>query len=134
MESDHRGDIGFPEAVIGTVAVCIVLSSFIVFAYGAVGQEDLAVSSFDIQPIVRQLAFVSGSYTIDTEFIATELYSGDISGVTVSLTAPGVDGVPPSEWSFGETSGDHSVTRRLVDVMSDDGRRIPTLVTVGVYP
>jgi len=135
MESDHRGDIGFPEAVVGTAAVCIVLMSFLVFCYGTVGDPDVHPPSPNAHELMpRGMSYVSGSYTIDEELIADRVLSADITGLVIRADPSGIDGVNPSGWTFGDAEGNPSVSRRLVDVDSDDGRRIPTVVTVWVYP
>ena len=135
MESDHRGDIGFPEAVVGTAAVCIVLMSFLVFCYGTVGDADVHLPSSQTHELMpRDMSYVTGSYTIDEDSVAERVLAADLTGLIIQADPSGIDGVNPSRWTFGEAEGNPSVSRKLIDVDSDDGRRIPTVVTLWVYP
>ena len=131
MHLCRRGDIGFPEAVIGAAAVCIVLSSFILFAYGAAGQTD--------SPVSPDWSFMNGSHidhgvvVIDESSLESFAYRADVSGVSVETDAFGAIGIDTGEWSYGQFSGDKSVFVRLIDLPSDDGRTVPLAFRVIVW-
>ncbi len=134
MESDRRGDIGFPEAVMGAAAVCVVLICFLAFAYGllAAGESD-GLSTHDINTLSDSLSLQSGSYTLDGSRLEDRVSALDLAGVSVTAEASGIDSIPPCSWDSGEVSGEYSLRRSLVNVDSDDGKRIPTIVTVKVF-
>ena len=131
MHLCRRGDIGFPEAVIGAAAVCVVLSSFVLMAYGTVGQEDPSVSpdwSF-----LRGAYIDHGAIVIDEEPLESFSYTAGINGLSVETDAHGVVGIDDCNWSYGEQSGNRSVSVKVKDLESDDGRTIPVTFRVNIW-
>ena len=133
MEPDRRGDIGFPEAVMGASAVCVVLVCFIAFAYGSFSETESEVHQYSLSALPDHISLESGSYILDESFVYGKMSSLDVSGVSIIADPSGMSTITPAFWSIGDGSGDCTQWRYVADIDSDDGRRVPTVLTVKVF-
>ena len=133
MHSLRRGDIGFPEAVVGAGAVCIVLASFMAFAYGFVGSDGADGPDFDWSRM-RDAVIEGGEYSLDIEgYLASVCDGVHVRGISLDAYPGGVSGISPGHWEYGTCDGECTRSVRICIVPSDDGRRIPTTFTAVMW-
>jgi len=132
MILDRKGDIGFPEAMVGTATVCIVLTIFLSHAVTV-----MSADSGDGAPVawdrLSSLSIESGEYAVDADI--AEDFRADLScsGIRITLDPNGVSGISPWSAECGDLTGDCRVHARLINAESDDGRSVPTVAEVTVF-
>ncbi len=131
MIHDKRGDIGFPEAMVGTATVCIVLTMFLAYAVTMTSADPVEDTDVGWERF-RGVEITGGTYRADG--LASDILSDlSCSGVELVFGPQGVHGVAGKITDCGRCAGDKEVHRRLISVESDDGRTVPTLVEVLVF-
>ena len=129
MTLGRRGDIGFAEAMTGTVVVCMVLSVFTVFAVTMVTAHSDDGTGFD-WTLTRDLTISGEEFEWDAdEAVNTFIEDRGLNGVGVTLEC-NISTVNDRTYTFGELDGDRVSERRVIEVDTDDGRRVPVTVTV----
>jgi len=130
MGMDCRGDIGFPEAMAGTVTVCIVLMTFSAYVFGMVSgdpQHQATVLWNDFDGFTLVDGEVVWSEPPDLEILANRY---GVNGIVVEVEPYVVDCQDTFMWaSPGATGSGISYTQMTV-LVSDDGRKIPSLIRV----
>ncbi len=131
MIRDRRGDIGFPEAMLGTATVCIVLTVFLAYAVTVMWTDSADEAEIGWERF-RDVGITDGEYSAGTipEDLLAEL---SCSGVQVSFISRNVPGICSLDIQCGECMGDREFHNRLISVESDDGRTIPTVLEVVIY-
>ena len=131
MIRDRRGDIGFPEAMLGTATVCIVLTVFLAYAVTVMWTDSAEQADIGWERF-RNVGITDGEYSAGTipEDLVAEL---SCSGVKMSFVPQDVPGICSLYIQCGKCRGDKEVHDRLISVESDDGRTIPTVLEVIVY-
>lgn len=127
MIGNRRGDIGFLEAMVSAMAVCLVLSVFLAaLAADVLAEEDGDPPGFDWS-ITDRSEIHGGRVVSDIGERLPAIASREkLCGITVRCT-PLADGAEPSEWSYGETGAERIVLSHMSQIPAEDGRIIPTL-------
>ena len=129
MKLGRRGDIGFAEAMTGTVVVCMVLTVFTVFAVTMVTAHSDDRTGFD-WTLTRDLSISGEVFEWDVDD-TMERFMEDrgLNGVIVKLEG-NIKTLNNRSYTFGELEGDRMSEHRVIEVDTDDGRRVPVTVTV----
>lgn len=133
MVFDRRGDIGFMEAMAGTMIVCLVMTAFTAHLAAEAVAGDRSPEEFDWN-MIGSVYVSDGRYvvTVDGNMEGYFELTG-IRGLTVRAGSPALNGIGPYSRDFGDISGDSLAERKLIPVLSDDGRTIPTVVEVILF-
>lgn len=133
MIGSGRGDIGFMEAMVSAMAVCLVLTCFIAFFAAYAAESGTAHPEFDWNA-VSSVRLEDGAYDgPGVEASATEQMSlHGWRGVLLTCSGNG-SGEPSAQWAVGSDGGDSVRDRIMRPVPSDDGRLVPTVFEVTVW-
>lgn len=132
MGLGNRGDIGFPEAMVATAAVCIIAVAFLSFAASATGNGDTAERSMDWDWI-GNVAIEDGAYIISYDSVRRIASEAGADGARLTLDPMGANGIEVLCMESGSLSGDSVGYRAVFNIRSDDGRVVPTLFAAEVF-
>ena len=121
MYTDDRGDMGFMESMIATIAVILVLTSFLGLAVGVAGHSSDPTDGLDPGSMTGRITdgeFVPGF----TGYIEGYVESRGLSGASVSVSVPGGFCIPVEPFTTGSLDGD-PWSRTLTSVIPCDGGR-----------
>jgi len=129
MMSDRHGEMGFMEAMVCTVAVCIVLNAFIAFSAADSLPEDSALNGFDAE---SALLDCSDGIVIDDEYLNRFMISGNLSGISVSVGIP-YFAEELAVKTVGDLEGLLCRNSFVLMVEYDNGRHVPAIMEVSAY-
>ena len=130
MISDRRGDIGFAEAMIGAMTVCVVLMCFTAFVAADIALQD--------EGTVFDWTYISGvAYDGDYRIVySSEIGSfidlHGVSGVAVTLLDP-ITGEHILSDTFGHDSSIFRDERRIVHVDGTREQSFPMILEVRLF-
>jgi len=128
MIPNLHGDMGFNEAIVSMMSVCVIISIYLLFvASSAVASYD-PMEGFD--PDALEIGVVD-DITVSESYMFTCLGTMDIIGITVNISVPHFDRM--SSFSVGSESNlEYSQSyMRMLDY--DNGRIIPVYIEVIAY-
>lgn len=132
MKMDRKGDIGFLEAIMATMMVCMVLTAFTGFLAGETMQDAAEIPGFD-RSAADGVTVVDGAYRGDlTAALQQQADRWGYAGLTVRCYAPGDSTLTAGSWHIGSLTGGIAGDRFLRDIPADDGRLVPTVFEVAV--
>jgi len=132
MISDRRGDIGFLEALVATMAVIMVLTAFTGFLAAMTLEDAAEIPGFD-RNAADGITIADRAYTGDLgSALQKEMDRWGYAGITVRCYAPGSPELGAGIWSLGALTGGIAGDRWLADVKADDGTVVPTVFEVAV--
>ena len=121
MYADDRGDMGFLESMIATMAVILVLTAFLGLAVGAAGIASDPTEGLDPDRVTGEI--VDGEFVpAFQDYIEEYLGSRGLSGASVTVTVPGRFCVTTEPFVIGSTDG-APWSRSLTSVIGCDGGR-----------
>ncbi len=129
MMSDRHGEMGFMEAMVCTIAVCIVLNAFIAFSVTGSIPEDSPLGSFDAESV--RIDFSDG-IGIDDEYLTAFMISEDLFGISASVTVP-YFASDPTVVSVGESRGLLCRDSFILMIEYENGRHVPLIMEVSAY-
>jgi len=129
MMPDRRGEMGFMEAMVCTIAVCIVLNAFIAFSAADSIPEDSPLGSFDADSV--HIDFTE-RIEVDDEYLARFMISENLFGISISVTVP-YFAEEPTIVSVGEQRGLLYRDSYILMADYDNGRHVPIVVEVSAY-
>jgi len=130
MKVGRRGDIGFLEAIMATMMVCMVLTAFTGFLAGETMQEAAEIPSFD-RTSTYGVTITDGAYRGDlTAALQQQADRWGYAGLTIRCYSPGNSTLTEGNWHIGSMTGGMTGDRFLRDVPADDGRLVPTVFEV----
>lgn len=134
MGMDRRGEIGFLEAIVATMAVCMVLTAFVGFLAAETVLESTDASDFD-RSVTDGVRIEGGGY-VDPTMGAALAAMAERNGyrmAEVRCHASGAEGIRPGRWTTDPDYNGNIVSDRYMRyVSSDDGRVVPTIFEVMV--
>lgn len=123
MNADERGDMGFMESMIATMAVIAVLTAFIGLAAGTAVTASDPTGDLDADMMtgtITREGFVPGF----SEYIDRFVASRGLSGAAVVVTVPGGFCGPVEPYTVGDLTGD-VWSRSIASVVgTEDGRSV----------
>lgn len=133
MIRDRRGDIGFMEAMVSAMAVCIVLTAFVAFiAVDTVADRD-GGPEIDWR-VADGVEIVDGSYSGEgvSDDLLAQCEEEGWTGVQLRCWNPAMER-SGSTWAFGVPGENTHIERRVMDVQSDDRQLVPTVFEMTVW-
>ena len=128
MIPNLHGDMGFNEAIVSMMAVCVVLGLYLLFvASSAVASYD-PIEGFD--PDALEIEIVD-NISVSESYMFTCLGTMDIIGMTVNISVPHFDRM--SSFSVGSESNLEYSQSYLRVVDYDNGRNVPVFIEVIAY-
>ncbi|MCQ2069714.1 MAG: hypothetical protein MJZ68_01100 [archaeon] len=130
MRMDNRGDAGFFEAMAGTMAVCLVMTSFLAFMATEVSNTGQGSVEFDWTVMAGLTVSESGSEWSDdgTEYFVE---ANRLSGAKVVCSSPGLP-IEERTWTCGEETPTTSMVKKVYSLGYGE-QSVPTVVEVVLY-
>lgn len=134
MIADRRGEVGFLEAIISAMAVCLVLTAFIGFLAAEILEDATDPAGID-RSIVNNVIISNGRYVdegLDVKLSDLAERNG-YSVAMITCHAEGVDDIENGHWGREPAYDPGIVSDRFMRcVHSDDDRIVPTVFAVFV--
>lgn len=130
MRSGRRGDMGFTEAMLSTMAVVMVLTAYVAASASMASVQGDLLEGFDLGELdgrVEDGSFVPSYGGYLEEFVS----KSGCSGVSVRAEVPG--GFASGDVTvFGDMDGPRDSVTHVSSVDAGGGRRVPTVFEVTV--
>lgn len=132
MKMNRKGDIGFPEAIMASMVVTLVLTAFIgMIAMDMVNSEETVPE--ERMELAEYISVVEGVAVGDlTEPMTETMERNDYRGITVRCSMPGTLVECNLEFTVGQMDGDLFSDRYLDIVNTDDGRVLCIVFEVAI--